>query len=152
MADGKARRGTIRVDVRVEEDLPSIHGDQHQLTQVFANLLINAYEAMHGQGSISLAARLVDASEEGALLPDGHHPVPTMLVEIADSGPGVAVELTDKIFNAFFTTKPQGSGLGLAIVRKIIDAHDGRIDMTSTPHGTCFKVTLPVEHTETWVR
>ena len=151
-ADGKAPRGDIRVDMRLEDDLPSIHGDQHQLTQVFANLLINAYEAMHGRGTITLAARLIDASEEGALLPDGHHPVPTMLVEIADNGPGVPVDLTDKIFNAFFTTKPQGSGLGLAIVRKIIDAHDGRIDMTSTPHGTCFKVTLPVEHSEALVR
>jgi PAS domain S-box-containing protein len=146
MADGKAQRGNIKVDVRVEHELPAIHGDQHQLTQVFANLLINAYEAMTGSGRISLGARLIEASEEGALLPDGHHPVPTMLVEIADTGPGVPAELTDKIFNAFYTTKPQGSGLGLAIVRKIIDAHEGRIDMTSSPQGTCFKVTLPVEH------
>jgi signal transduction histidine kinase len=152
MADGKARRGEIRVDVSVKEDLPAIQGDRHQLTQVFANLLINAYEAMNGQGAITLVARLIDATEEGALLPDGHHPVPTMVVEIADDGPGVPPELTDKIFNAFFTTKPQGSGLGLAIVRKIIDAHDGRIDMTSTARGTCFRVTLPVEHTDAWVR
>jgi signal transduction histidine kinase len=152
MADGKARRGEVLIDLRVEPDLPTIHGDQHQLTQVFANLLINAYEAMNGQGTITLAARLVDVNEEGALLPDGHHPVPTMLVEIADTGPGVPAELTDKIFNAFFTTKPQGSGLGLAIVRKIIDAHEGRIDMTSTPQGTRFKVTLPVAHSDTWVR
>jgi PAS domain S-box-containing protein len=151
-ADGKAQRGGIRVEMRLEDDLPSIQGDQHQLTQVFANLLINAYEAMHGQGTITLAARLIEANEEGALLPDGHHPVPTMLVEISDNGPGVPTDLTDKIFNAFFTTKPQGSGLGLAIVRKIIDAHDGRIDMTSTPQGTCFKVTLPVEHSEALVQ
>jgi signal transduction histidine kinase len=152
MADGKARRGDIHVELRLDDDLPAIHGDRHQLTQVFANLLINAYEAMNGQGAITLSARLIDVSEEGALLPDGHHPVPTMLVEIADNGPGVPAELTDKIFNAFFTTKPQGSGLGLAIVRKIIDAHEGRIDMTSSPQGTSFRVTLPVEHAETWLR
>ena len=62
-----------------------------------------------------------------------------MVVEVADTGPGVSPELTDKIFNPFFTTKPQGSGLGLAIVRKIVDAHEGRIDVTSAlDRGTCF--------------
>ena len=50
-------------------------------------------------------------------------------MEVADNGPGVPKELRDRIFNAFFTTKPQGSGLGLAIVRKVVDAHDGRIDI-----------------------
>jgi PAS domain S-box-containing protein len=152
MADGKATRGKIDVTVRVGEALPAIHGDRYQLTQVFANLLINAYEAMNGNGAISLAARLLDAQDDGALLPDGHHPVPTMLVEIADTGPGVPAELADKIFNPFFTTKPHGSGLGLAIVRKIVDAHEGRIDMTTSPGGTCFRITLPVEHTGTPVR
>ena len=54
-------------------------------------------------------------------------------------------ELKDRIFNPFFTTKAQGSGLGLAIVRKIVDAHDGRIDVSSAPgRGTRFTVTLPV--------
>ena len=52
-----------------------------------------------------------------------------MVVDVADDGPGVPPELADQIFNPFFTTKPQGSGLGLAIVRKIVDAHDGRIDV-----------------------
>ena len=67
------------------------------------------------------------------------------MVEVTDDGPGVPPELADKIFSAFFTTKAQGSGLGLAIVRKIVDAHDGRIDLTSRPGtGTKFRVTLPV--------
>jgi signal transduction histidine kinase len=57
------------------------------------------------------------------------------------------------MFNPFFTTKPQGSGLGLAIVRKIVDAHEGRIDVTSLPNrGTTFRVTLPVAYTNSWVR
>ena len=69
---------------------------------------------------------------------------------IADDGPGVPPELTDRIWDPFFTTKPQGSGLGLAIVRKIVDAHDGRIDLrTIVGQGTLVRVTLPVtsEHT-----
>jgi signal transduction histidine kinase len=59
-------------------------------------------------------------------------------------------ELRDRIFNAFFTTKPQGSGLGLAIVRKIVDAHDGRIDILSGAKGTTFRVTLPVSGADDW--
>ena len=153
MADGKARRGDIRVDISLPDDLPRIQGDDHQLTQVFANLLINAYEALAGRGAVTLSARLVETNEEGALLPDGHHPIPTVIVEVEDTGPGVPPDVADKIFNPFFTTKPQGSGLGLAIVRKIVDAHEGRIDMRSAgQQGTCFRVTLPIEHTDAWVR
>jgi signal transduction histidine kinase len=153
MADGKAKRGEIHVDVDVPETLPTIQGDGHQLTQVFANLLINAYEALSGTGTVALSARLLEPGEEGALLADGRDAVPTVIVEVADNGPGVPPELTDKIFNPFITTKPQGSGLGLAIVRKIVDAHEGRIDVrAATGQGTCFRVTLPVEHTEAWMR
>ena len=68
-----------------------------------------------------------------------------MLVEVADDGPGIPPDVADKVFDPFFTTKPQGSGLGLAIVRKIVDAHDGRIDLRTTPRqGTTIRVTLPV--------
>ena len=61
--------------------------------------------------------------------------------------------MVDKIFDPFFTTKPQGSGLGLAIVRKIVDAHDGRIDVSSAPQGgTKFRVTLPVSGASGWFK
>ena len=153
MADGKIARGDIEVALQVPGDLPRVQADAHQLTQVFANLLINAYEALNGKGTVTLTARLVGPGQDGALLVDGSHPVPTVVVDVADTGPGMTAELTDKIFNPFFTTKPQGSGLGLAVVRKIVDAHEGRIDVTSAEQqGTCFTVTLPVEHTEAFVR
>jgi signal transduction histidine kinase len=145
LADGQAKRGEVRVEVDIAEELPLIDADKTQLLQVFANLLINAYEALHGAGVVTIAAREVTREEDGALPLDGVHPVPTVIVEVTDDGPGVAPELADKIFSAFFTTKAQGSGLGLAIVRKIVDAHDGRIDLTSRPgSGTTFRVTLPV--------
>ena len=149
LADGKATRGNIVVDLSIPRDLPTLGADQHQLTQVFCNLLINAYEALEGRGRIEIAARVVRTSDDGALLPDGHVPVPTVLVDVIDDGPGMPADVAEKIFNPFFTTKAQGSGLGLAIVRKIIDAHDGRIDMTTADgRGTKFRLTLPVEPTK----
>lgn len=145
LADGEAQRGQIVINLSVPMDLPPVGGDIHQLTQVFANLLINAYQALDGQGRISVSARLATTAAEGALLPDGHQPVASVIVDIADNGPGVAPDVVEKIFNPFFTTKPKGSGLGLAVVRKIVDAHDGRIDMsTAEGRGSRFRVTLQV--------
>ena len=146
MADGKASRGSVLVDMSLPSDLPAVGADQHQLTQVFCNLLINAYEALDGRGRIEITARVARTATDGALLPDGHQPVPTVVVDVADDGPGMPADIAEKIFNPFFTTKAQGSGLGLAVVRKIVDAHDGRIDMTTADgRGTRFRVTLPVE-------
>lgn len=146
LADGKASRGSILVNLTMPSDLPPVGADQHQLTQVFCNLLINAYEALEGRGRIDISARIAQTAADGALLPDGHQPVPTVVVDVADDGPGMPADVAEKIFNPFFTTKAQGSGLGLAVVRKIVDAHDGRIDMTTADgRGTRFRVTLPVE-------
>jgi PAS domain S-box-containing protein len=146
LADGKAMRGSILIDLNVPKSMPSLGADQHQLTQVFCNLLINAYEALDGRGRIDISARIANTSADGALLPDGHVAVPTVVIDVADDGPGMPPEIAEKIFNPFFTTKAQGSGLGLAIVRKIVDAHEGRIDMTTADgRGTRFRVTLPVE-------
>jgi signal transduction histidine kinase len=122
----------------VPAGLPQIQADEHQLTQVFTNLLINAYEAMNGNGRVVISAQPTRI-EDGA---DGRAAV---LVEFQDNGPGMAPDIADRIFGPFFTTKAQGSGLGLAIVRKIIDAHDGKIDMKTAPGaGTTIRVTLPV--------
>ena len=68
-----------------------------------------------------------------------------VLVELADEGPGMPPDVAERVFSPFFTTKAQGSGLGLAIVRKIVDAHDGSIDLQTAPgRGTKVRVTLPV--------
>jgi signal transduction histidine kinase len=153
MADGKVSRGSVTIDMRVPATLPLVQADGHQLAQVFANLLINAFEALEGRGTITLSARLIEPGQDGALLVDGTQSAATVVVDVADTGPGLAPDVVDKIFDPFVTTKPQGSGLGLAVVRKIVDAHEGRIDVTSGPHsGTCFTVTLPVEHTDALVR
>ena len=151
MAESKARRGDVEVELAVPEDLPAIQGDEHQLCQVFTNLVINAFEAMNGQGRIRISAWAGTVEQEHTHRGDGLASVPMLIVEIADDGPGIPDELKDRVFNAFFTTKAQGSGLGLAIVRKIIDAHDGRIDVTSSSgQGTRFTVTLPVSAGDEW--
>ena len=142
LADGKARRGAVNVDVRLAEGLPLIQGDQHQLTQLFTNLLINAYEAMGGNGRIVITG-------ERTRLADGGEGRDAVLIEVTDDGPGMPTEISDKVFDPFFTTKAQGSGLGLAIVRKIVDAHDGRLDLRTSPgEGTTIRLTLPVSTEE----
>jgi signal transduction histidine kinase len=151
MAERKVSRGDITVRMDVEPMLPQIQADQHQLCQLFTNLLINAFEALEGRGSVTITATAGVMDEDVGAGAEAHPPTHTVVVEVADDGPGVPRELTDRIFNAFFTTKPQGSGLGLAIVRKIVDAHDGRIDIVSgTGRGTTFRVTLPVSGGTEW--
>jgi two-component system nitrogen regulation sensor histidine kinase GlnL len=144
MAESHVARGAIEIVMRLPEDLPPIQGDPHQLRQLFTNLVMNAFEAMGGtHGVLILAATVLPPEDEGGAAET--HSAPMILVEVTDNGPGVPADLIDRIFSPFFTTKPQGSGLGLAIVRKIVDAHDGRIDVAAmTGAGTRFRITLPV--------
>jgi signal transduction histidine kinase len=142
LAETKARRGSIAVDIQLPGDLPLIQADEHQLTQVFTNLLINAYEAMNGHGRVLIEGKRVRI-EDGA---EGRDAVQ---IDIADDGPGIPHDVVENVFDPFFSTKPQGSGLGLAIVRKIVNAHDGRLDLRTTPgHGTTIRLTLPVSGTD----
>jgi signal transduction histidine kinase len=144
MAESHVPRGEVRVEVVLPEHLAPIQGDPHQLRQLFTNLFTNAFEAMTGKGHVRLVAQQL-AAEEETTAGSETHAVPMIQVEVADNGPGVPADLMDRIFSPFFTTKPQGSGLGLAIVRKIVDAHDGRIDVSApAAGGTRFRVTLPV--------
>ncbi|HEX5473677.1 MAG TPA: ATP-binding protein [Vicinamibacterales bacterium] len=143
MAENHTHKGGVHVQVDVPEPLAPIQGDPLQLRQIFTNLLINAFEALGGTGSVRIAAARLDAEEEPGAGAD--HQGPMVQLEVSDTGPGIPPEVIDRIFSPFFTTKPQGSGLGLAIVRKIVDAHDGRIDVTAKRGGgTVFRVTLPV--------
>ena len=152
MAESKTRRGSVAVTLEIEEGLPAIEADHQQLSQVFTNLLTNAFEALDGRGKIAITA-VSGAIEEDPALMGVQPPTPTVVIDVLDDGPGLPRDATDKIFDPFFTTKPQGSGLGLAIVRKIVDAHDGRIDVSSVPGaGTRFRVTLPVKSTTEWFK
>ena len=124
----------ISVRTQLAETLPAIQGDRVQLQQVILNLLINAIEAMSGmsEGPRKLLISTRDTETDG------------VLVAVRDSGPGIAPESIDRLFESFYTTKPTGLGMGLSICRSIIEAHEGRLwASANTPRGTVFQFTLP---------
>lgn len=141
-AESKIPRGQIAIETLIDRDVPALLADPHQLRQLFTNLLANAFEALGGTGAIEIRAHL-EPGDDGATAAGDPLP-PQIVVEVRDNGPGISPDDLERVFSPFFTTKPQGSGLGLAIVRKVVDAHDGRIDATSAPGRTTFRVTLPV--------
>jgi PAS domain S-box-containing protein len=124
----------ISVPTQLAESLPAIQGDRVQLQQVILNLLINAIEAMSAmsEGPRELLISTAKTDSEG------------VLVAVRDSGPGLAPESVERLFESFYTTKPGGLGMGLSICRSIIEAHQGRLWATAnTPHGAVFQFTLP---------
>jgi PAS domain S-box-containing protein len=143
LAEGKMRRGAVSIETDLAGDVPELLADSHQLRQLFSNLLANAFEALGGEGHVTIRSRLIPEDEVASAIDDEEPP--KVMVEVRDTGPGVTADDIERIFSPFFTTKPQGTGLGLAIVRKVVDAHDGRIDAVSAVgRGATFRVTLPV--------
>ena len=135
----------VEVTTDIDESLPSIRSDHTMLRQLFTNLLINAFEALEGRGLVGITARFVPNEDMQVTVGEPPPDAGTVVVVVEDDGPGIPADVTEKIFSPFFTTKPRGSGLGLAIVRKIVHAHDGRIDVGAPPGGgTRFEITLPV--------
>ena len=135
--------GAAQVRLHVDDGVPELMADPHQLRQLFTNLLTNAIEAIGPDEPVEVRISYLaeDAEPAGA----GQPPLTQVKIEVRDQGPGISEDDLERIFSPFFTTKPQGTGLGLSIVRKVVDAHDGIIDATSAPgRGTTFRVTLPV--------
>ena len=136
LADSKIARRATTLSVALPEGLPALQGDTYQLTQLFTNLLTNAYEALEGHGGVTITASVATHT--------GGYATPAVRIDVTDTGPGMPQDVADKVFDPFFTTKAQGSGLGLAIVRKIVDAHDGRLSLrTAIGTGTSISITLP---------
>jgi signal transduction histidine kinase/CheY-like chemotaxis protein len=131
------RSARIGVSRRYERGLPPVLADATQLQQLFTNLVVNAVQAMRdasGHGTLTVTARQDPARDR-------------VVVTVADSGPGIAPADLERVFEAFYTTKPagQGTGLGLAICRQIVEGHEGRIRAENRPGGgVCFVVELPV--------
>jgi signal transduction histidine kinase len=113
---------------------PKTLGDQAQLEQVFLNLVMNAIEAMSAS---QIGVRVLQIKTTVSK-PDG------VLITVADSGPGIDAKSVDKIFDAFYTTKPSGMGMGLSICRSIVHSHGGRLWVSRGDSGLTFHVSLPV--------
>jgi signal transduction histidine kinase len=128
------RKHDISLETALSTSPPQALGDPAQLEQVFLNLINNAIEALSSSASNTRVLRVETTTGEtgGAL------------VTIADSGPGVEAADMDKMFEAFFTTKPDGMGMGLAISRSIVEAHGGRLWATRGDRGLIFHVLLPL--------
>ena len=164
IAGSEVRRNRVSLQTKLANDLPHILGDRIQLQQVILNLLVNAIEAMGGAGEgprelwvsservTEIPAREPRALQIGELEKDvikdkaltgaeSTH----VLVAVRDLGPGLDPKGCDRLFDAFYTTKPQGLGMGLAISRSIIEAHGGRLWATANaPRGAVFQFALPI--------
>jgi PAS domain S-box-containing protein len=124
-------RVSLRTDLA--SNLPRVPGDPVQLQQVLINLVVNAIETM--RTSTDRPRELQIRSEKNA------HGI---VVQVQDSGPGIAPELADGIFEPFFTTKEEGIGMGLSISRSIIESHGGQLSIAPSTRGAVFQFTLPI--------
>jgi len=125
----------LKLKMNLDDRLPLFHGDANRLQQVFVNLLSNAVKAIDEEGSIIVATRLGDGGQ--------------IQIEFRDSGPGIAPEIKDRVFDPFFTTRSQGggTGLGLSTSHYIIKDMNGKISVESNPgEGSVFTITLPADN------
>jgi len=139
------RSHKINVTTDFANDLPSLPADRQQLRQVFLNLLTNASDAMPDGGNLTVRARR-GSLETG---------IPALVIEFTDSGFGIEPEHLPKLWEPFFTTKPEGkgTGLGLPICRRTVEEHRGTIDIESEPgKGTTVRIILPATETEIGAR
>ncbi len=121
--------GAVRIERRLDPQLPPIEGDSERLRQVFINIIVNALQAMAGSGTLTVASRADGVQVE---------------VAVGDSGPGIPRELREKIFDPFFTTRGNGTGLGLSVSYGIVQAHLGSIAVESEAgRGSTFRIRLP---------
>jgi signal transduction histidine kinase/HAMP domain-containing protein len=130
IVEPEAKKSGVKVSMDCSTTIPPVNGDAGMLRQVFLNLAINACQAMPQGGSLRIACA-----------PISHQRVE---VRIEDTGVGIAKEHLSKIFDLYFTTKDHGTGIGLSMVYRIVQLHDGEIEVESTQgRGTTFRVRLP---------
>jgi len=130
IVEAEAQKHNVRVIVECPASVPSVNGDAAMLRQAFLNLAINACQAMPDGGTLRLTCA-----------PSARERVE---VRIEDSGVGIPPEHLGRIFDLYFTTKDHGTGIGLSMVYRIVQMHDGEIEVQSTPgRGTTFTIALP---------
>jgi two-component system, LuxR family, sensor kinase FixL len=129
----------VRLGTDFAEGLPAVVGDRVQLQQVIVNLVLNAVEAMHNGSPADRHVAIRTSRSDG-----------DVLVEVADRGTGIRSDHLDRLFDAFFSTKPEGLGMGLRICSSIVRAHGGRIwAANNDEQGATFVFTLPIAQEDT---
>jgi len=133
LTHSEAIKTGVKMRTQLAPCVPRIHGDRVQLQQVMLNLIVNAIQAMSGvaedQRDLLISS---EATEEGAR------------VGVRDTGPGLRPESLPRLFEPFYTTKPDGMGMGLSICRSIVEAHGGRLWATACePRGALFEFAIP---------
>jgi PAS domain S-box-containing protein len=153
LAQSELQRNRVSLQTQLASDLPLISGDRIQLQQVLFNLLMNAIEAMSGVEerprelwvSSEKVTGISGESEKNQLEDKALAAAEWMLIAVRDSGPGLDTNSLDRLFDAFYTTKPHGIGMGLAISRSIIEAHGGQLWATASgSRGAVFQFRLPI--------
>jgi signal transduction histidine kinase len=125
----------IEVQCRIEPGLDQLRMDPRQIRQALLNLFHNAVQAMPSGGHVHIWVHRVERNR-----------APSVAIDVADSGPGVAPALIERIFEPFYTTKASGTGLGLAVVRRIADGHGGSVEVRNgDPRGAVFTLLLPLD-------
>ena len=128
------RKNGVKIEKSLAPDLPQCYADPHLIEQVVLNLITNAARAMEKSNGTKFVEVKSSAQNN------------TLSIRVADSGPGVPIELREKIFDPFFTTKDDGSGIGLNIAQRIVADHNGSISLDSSKWGGAeFKIELPIE-------
>jgi len=133
LTHGEAAKNGVSVEAQLAKGLPLIQGDRVQLQQVVLNLVINAIEAMTEPGDRPRDLMITTTTAE----PDA------VRVALQDTGPGLDASDPERLFEAFYTTKPGGLGIGLSICRSIVEAHGGQLSAAAnTPQGSIFQFTI----------
>jgi signal transduction histidine kinase len=134
LLEGEWRSRNVRFELEFAPDLPAVMGDHELLRQAFLNVVLNACQAMPEGGTVRIAT----------MVNTGVNTDNVVVVRIADEGVGIPEKDLDRIFNLYFTTKPDGNGVGLSMVYRIVQLHDGRIDVASSVgRGTTFTIRFP---------
>jgi signal transduction histidine kinase len=137
---------SIKIKLKLPEDLPEVFIDMGQMQQVLGNLIINAYQAMLSPRGTSLLRPITDGLKRGELSISAKIQKGMVGIAVKDTGVGITPENMKRIFEPLFTTKSKGIGLGLAVSRKLAEANGGRIEVKSElGKGSTFTLVLPVE-------
>jgi two-component system, cell cycle sensor histidine kinase and response regulator CckA len=127
----------VKSSIEIPDGLWSVPGDATQIQQVLLNLCVNARDAMPRGGHLTISA--------GNVTLEGPHAGRYVEIRVADTGHGMPPEIRERVFEAFFTTKPEGTGIGLSTVASIVKNHGGFIELESEPgRGTTFRIFLPL--------